>query len=50
MVSDDGSITYKGKTYQLYSRYAGKAVIFIEENGELKFSIESRALSKRYRI
>ncbi len=50
MVSDDGSVTYKGKTYQLYRRYAGKAVVFIEENGELRFSIEGRVLSKSYRI
>lgn len=50
MVSDDGSVTYKGKTYQLYRRYAGKAVVFIEENDELRFSIEGRVLSKSYRI
>jgi len=50
MVSDDGSVTYKGKAYQLYRRYAGKAVTFIEENGELKFSIEGRVLSKNYRM
>ena len=50
MVSDDGSVTYKGKTYQLYRRYAGKAVTFIEENDELRFSIEGRVLSKKYRV
>jgi hypothetical protein len=50
MVSDDGSVTYKGKIYQLYRRYAGKAVTFIEENSELRFSIEGRVLSKSYKI
>lgn len=50
MVSDDGSVTHKGKTYQLYRRYAGKAVTFIEENGELKFSIEGRVLSKSFKV
>ena len=50
MVNDDGSVTYKGKTYQLYRRYSGKAVTFIEENGELRFSIEGRMLSKKYRV
>ncbi len=48
-VSDDGSVSYKGKTYQLYRRYAGKSISFIEENGELRFSIEGRILSKSYR-
>lgn len=50
MVSDDGSVTFKGKTYQLYRRYAGRAITFIEENGELKFSIEGRVLSKSYKV
>ncbi len=50
MVSDDGSITFKGKTYKLYRRYAGKAVTFIEKNGDLRFSIEGRVLSKSYKI
>ncbi|CCO22313.1 protein of unknown function [Maridesulfovibrio hydrothermalis AM13 = DSM 14728] len=30
--------------------YAGKVVTFIEENGELRFSIEGRVLSKSYRM
>ena len=50
IVSDDGSVTYKGKTYQLYRRYTGKAVSFIEENNKLRFSIEGRVLSKSYRM
>jgi len=50
MVSDDGSVTFKGKTYQLYRRYAGRAITFIEENEELKFSIEGRVLSKSYKV
>lgn len=49
IISDDGSVKYNGKTYQLYRRYAGKAVTFIEENGELRFSIEGRVLSKKYK-
>ena len=40
----------QGKRYQLYRRYAGKAVTFIEENGELKFSIEGRVLSKSFKV
>ena len=50
IVSDDGSVTYKGKIYQLYRRYAGKAVAFIEEEGKLKFSIEGKLLSKSYKL
>jgi hypothetical protein len=50
LVEDDGRIVYKGHRYQLYRRYAGKAVKFIEENGELKFSIEGKVLSKSYRL
>ena len=49
-VSDAGSVTYKGKTFQLYRRYAGKAVTFIEEKNELRFSIEGRVLSKTYKL
>lgn len=49
-VDDDGSVTYKCRRFQLYRRYAGKAVTFIEENGELKFSIEGKVLSKSYRL
>jgi len=49
-VADDGSVTYKGKSYQLYRRYAGKPVTFIEENNVLRFSIEGRVLSKKYKI
>jgi hypothetical protein len=50
VVSDDGSVTYKGKKYQLYRRYAGKAIAFIEKDGELRFSIEGKVLSKSYKI
>ncbi len=50
IVADDGSATYKGKSYQLYRRYTGKAVAFIEEDGELHFSIEGRVLSKSYKL
>ena len=50
VVADDGSVTYKGKSYQLYRRYTGKAVIFTEKNGELHFSIEGRELSKSYKL
>lgn len=50
VVANDGSVTYKGKSYQLYRRYAGKAVAFIEESGKLRFSIEGRVLSKSYEI
>jgi hypothetical protein len=49
-VEDDGSVTYKGRKFQLYRRYAGKSVAFIEENGELKFSIEGKVLSKSYKL
>ena len=49
-VDEDGSVNYKGRNYQLYRRYAGMAVAFIEENGELKFSIEGKVLSKSYKL
>lgn len=48
LVEDDGSVTYKGRKFQLYRRYAGKSVAFIEDNGELKFSIEGKVLSKKF--
>jgi hypothetical protein len=50
LVDDDGSVNYKGCSFQLYRRYAGKSVTFIEENGELKFSIEGKVLSKSYKL
>ena len=50
LVEDDGSVTYKGRTFQLYRRYAGKSVAFIEEDGELKFSIEGKVLSKSFKL
>ena len=50
IVADDGSVTYKGKSYQLYRRYAGKAVAFIAVDGQLKFSIEGKVLAKNYKI
>jgi hypothetical protein len=50
LVEDDGSVTYKGRKFQLYRRYVGKSVAFIEENGELKFSIEGKVLSKSYKL
>lgn len=50
LVEDDGSVTYKGRKFQLYRRYAGKSVAFIEEDGELKFSIEGKVLSKTYSL
>jgi hypothetical protein len=50
LVEDDGSVTYKGRTFQLYRRYAGKSVAFIEEDGELKFSIEGMVLSKSFKL
>lgn len=49
-VEADGSVTYKGRTFQLYRRYAGMPVAFIEEDGELKFSIEGKVLSKSYKL
>jgi hypothetical protein len=49
-VEDDGSVTYKGRKFQLYRRYAGKSVAFIEDDGELKFSIESKVLSKSFKL
>lgn len=50
LVGDDGSVTYKGRTFQLYRRYAGKSVAFIEEGGELRFSIEGKVLSKSFKL
>lgn len=50
LVEDDGSVTYKGRRFQLYRRYAGKAVAFIEENGQLKFSVEGKVLSKSFNL
>lgn len=50
LVEDDGSVNYKGRTFQLYRRYAGKSVAFIEEDGELKFSIEGKVLSKTFKL
>ena len=49
-VEDDGSVTYKGRKFQLYRRYAGKSVAFIEEDGELKFSIKGNVLSKSFKL
>ena len=50
LVEDDGSVTYKGRKFQLYRRYAGKSVAFIEKDGELKFSIEGKVLSRSYKL
>jgi hypothetical protein len=50
LVEDDGSVIYKGRKFQLYRRYAGKPVTFIEEEGQLKFSIEGKVLSKNYKL
>lgn len=50
LVEDDGSVTYKGRKFQLYRRYTGKSVAFIEEDGELKFSIEGKVLSKSFKL
>ncbi|MBR8323354.1 MULTISPECIES: ATP-binding protein [Burkholderia cepacia complex] len=50
LVEDDGSVTYKGRRYSLYRRYAGKSVTFFEEDGELKFAIEGKVLSKTFRL
>jgi len=50
LVEDDGSVTYKGRKFQLYRRYVGKSVAFIEKDGELKFSIEGKVLSKSYKL
>lgn len=50
IVEEDGSVTYKGKKFQLYRRYAGRSVAFFEEGGDLKFSIEGKVLSKSYRL
>ena len=49
-VEDDGSVIYKGRKFQLYRRYAGKSVTFIEKEGELKFFIEGKILSKSFKI
>jgi hypothetical protein len=50
IVADDGTVTYRGKRFQLYRRYAGKFVSFIEKDGELLFSIEGKVLSKSFRL
>lgn len=50
LVEDDGCVTYKGRRFQLYRRYVGKSVAFIEEGGELKFSIEGKVLSKSFKL
>jgi len=50
LVDNDGGVNYKGRRFQLYRRYAGKSVTFIEENSELKFSIEGKVLSKTFPI
>lgn len=48
VVGDDGSVVYKGQSYPLYRRYAGKAVVVIEDGSVLRFSVEGRLLSKTY--
>ena len=50
LVEDDGSVTFKGRKFQLYRRYAGQSVAFIEADGELKFSIEGKVLSKCFKL
>lgn len=50
LVEEDGSVTYKGRRFQLYRRYAGKSVSFIEDEGELRFSVEGKILSKTFRL
>lgn len=50
LVEDDGSVTYKGRKFQLYRRYAGKSVVFIKQDDELKFSIEGKVLSKSFKL
>lgn len=50
LVEEDGSVTYKGRKFQLYRRYAGKSVSFIEQDGDLKFSIEGKVLSKSFKL
>jgi hypothetical protein len=50
LVENDGSVTYKGRKFQLYRRYAGKSVTFIEEDRQLKFSIEGKVLSKSFNL
>lgn len=50
LVEDDGSVTYQGRKFQLYRRYAGKSVVFIEAEGELRFSIEGKMLSKSFKL
>lgn len=50
LVEDDGSVTYKGRKFSLYRRYAGKSVTFLEDSGELHFVIEGKVLSKTFRL
>lgn len=50
LVGDDGSVIYKGRKFQLYRRYAGKSVAFIEEGGVIKFSVEGKVLSKSFKL
>jgi hypothetical protein len=50
VVGQDGCVSYKGRRYQLYRRYAGKPVTFVEEAGNLHFTIEGRMLSKSYPV
>jgi hypothetical protein len=48
IVADDGTVKFKGKTYLLYRRYAGKAVTVVEDGALLRFSVEGKVLSKTY--
>ena len=48
VVEDDGCVNYNGRRYELYRRYAGKAVTVIEDGDVLRFSIEGKVLSKTY--
>jgi hypothetical protein len=48
IVADDGTVSFKGKTYVLYRRYAGKAVTVVEDGAVLQFSVEGKVLSKTY--
>jgi hypothetical protein len=48
VIDEDGSVHYKGKTYMLYRRHAGKAVTVIENGETLRFSVEGKVLSKSY--
>ena len=50
LLEDDGSVIYKGRRFQLYRRYAGKSVTFVEKDGELKFLIEGKLLSKSFKL